>query len=98
MNDNLSVHTASSLMGHSPYSTTLKKYYAGEFEQVDLSNLTHTGETTFAPTMSALLKPHVFRIMDIKRYNLTLYIANRRLRSFFVLTFPTKKTTKRYIK
>lgn len=71
MNDNLSAQPASSLMGHNPYSHTLKKSYAGDFERLDLTTLVHTGEATQASTMSALLKPHAFHIADIKRYNLT---------------------------
>ncbi|PHZ09658.1 uncharacterized protein RHIMIDRAFT_315232 [Rhizopus microsporus ATCC 52813] len=71
MNDNLSAQPASSLIGHNPYSHTLKKSYAGDFERLDLTTLVHTGEATQASTMSVLLKPHAFHIADIKRYNLT---------------------------
>ncbi|CAO3671086.1 unnamed protein product [Rhizopus microsporus] len=67
INDNLSKETASSLIGHSPYSHVLKKCYAGDFEQMDMTELIQKGERTFTPTMSPLLKPHAYRIADIRK-------------------------------
>ncbi|KAG2204665.1 hypothetical protein INT47_011960 [Mucor saturninus] len=70
INDNLSNSTASTLMGHTPASLTLKKAYAGRFDQLDMTKLVTTGEAIQGPTIDPMLNPAAFHIKDISRYYL----------------------------
>lgn len=93
MNDNLSAQTASTLMGHNPYSRILKKCYADDFDQMDLTALVHSSETVFAPTMSDLLKPTAFHIADIKQYDLTATeIVEQVLQNELYITLQEKRS------
>ncbi|GAA5802784.1 hypothetical protein HPULCUR_008259 [Helicostylum pulchrum] len=71
INDSLSKTTASTLMGHTPNSYTLKNAYAGRFEDLNMTRLIHTSRTETTDTANSIITPSTFRIKDIRQYALT---------------------------
>lgn len=58
-------------MGHTPNSMTLKRNYSGDMGQIDTNRLVQTGEAVEVTPINPLLAPNLYRIKDIKLFNLT---------------------------
>ena len=58
-------------MGHRTSTDTLKKYYSGTFERMNMSTLIGTGRIEEAHSINPLEAPAFFQIKDTSRYQLT---------------------------